>query len=133
MTLIILGRRRTREKVAFCVEISAFDDERRGKIVTVTKRRCRWCDRLFEVREGPGRPREYCKPSCRQRDYESRRRSEELGLNEDELIVTREELELLKDKLFVLRCAIDDINNADNDDLTRVYDGLLEAARQAVG
>ena len=85
------------------------------------------------MREGPGRPREYCKPSCRQRDYESRRRSEELGLNEDELIVTREELELLKDKLFVLRCAVDDIDNADNDDLTRVYDGLLEAARQAVG
>jgi hypothetical protein len=84
------------------------------------------------VKGGPGRPREYCKPSCRQRDYEARRRAEELGLNEDELIITREELELLKDKLFVLRCAVDDIDKAEAADLTRVYDGLLEAARQAV-
>ena len=44
------------------------------------------------MRGGAGRPRRYCKTSCRQRDYEARRRAAELGLSEGELVVTREVL-----------------------------------------
>jgi hypothetical protein len=87
---------------------------------------------VFEVGEGPGRPRAFCKTSCRQRDYEARRRADELGLSEDELIITREELELLKDRLFELRCALDDLDAGDEEDMDRLYDGVVDAARAAV-
>jgi hypothetical protein len=97
----------------------------------VTKQRCRWCNRPFDVGEGPGRPRQYCKTSCRQRDYESRRRAAELGLNEDELIISREEVSLLKDRLFELHCALQDVEKEDDTD--RAYRLLLDAAKHAVG
>src|SRR4029078_10634368 len=66
-------------------------------IVTVTKYPCVWCGRRFVVRGGAGRPRRYCRQSCRQRDYEARRRSAELGLSEGELVITRAELESVRD------------------------------------
>ena len=50
------------------------------------------------MKGGVGRPRRFCKTSCRQRDYEARRRAKELGLGEDELIVARSELEYLRDR-----------------------------------
>jgi hypothetical protein len=38
-----------------------------------TSRQCAWCSRWFEAVYRPGRPRVYCKVSCRQRAYERRR------------------------------------------------------------
>jgi septal ring factor EnvC (AmiA/AmiB activator) len=99
------------------------------------EKRCRWCGRGFAVRVGPGRPREFCKQSCRQMDYESRRRSAELGLTETELVVTRSELEELRDALYVLETAIEDVDrdlaSAGDDpaELRRAIDWLLAAAR----
>lgn len=58
---------------------------------------------------GRGRPRQFCRRACRQRDYEARQRAAAHGLDESELIVARAELDELKDKLFVLRCAVDDV------------------------
>lgn len=58
---------------------------------------------------GPGRPAQYCRRSCRQRDYEARRRSGELGLAESDVVIARRELERLGDLTYVLRCAIDDV------------------------
>src|SRR5262249_38749853 len=75
--------------------IAAYAARGRRTIVTVTKRACLWCGRKFTVSGGPGRPRVYCKPSCKQRDYESRRRTEELGLSEHELVITRQELDTM--------------------------------------
>jgi hypothetical protein len=102
----------------------------------VTKYRCRWCGRTFEGQAGPGRPRQYCRASCRQRDYEARRRAEDLGLNEGELVVARNELERLRDRLYVLRSALEDVDRdlagGDDDDRRRAFDWLLDAARQAV-
>ncbi len=71
--------------------------------------RCRWCGRRFPRRSGPGRPREFCKQSCRQRDYESRQRSAEVGLSDRELIVARHTIDDLRDRLYVLECAIEDV------------------------
>lgn len=34
---------------------------------------CLWCGKPVIPQEGRGRPRKYCRPSCRQRAYESRR------------------------------------------------------------
>ena len=61
--------------------------------------RCRWCGRSLPPRAGPGRRREFCKPSCRQLDYQARRRATEVGLSEHELIVARRELDDLYDRL----------------------------------
>jgi hypothetical protein len=106
--------------------------------VTVTEIPCAWCGRRFRVRGGRGRPRRYCKHACRQRDYEARRRGSELGLSEGELVVTRGELEALRDRLYVLQCALEDVERdlaepgADEADRRRAFDWLLDAARQAV-
>jgi hypothetical protein len=101
----------------------------------VTKRACLWCGRTFSVSNGPGRPRVYCKPSCKQRDYESRRRAEELGLAEHELVVTREEFEQTRDRLFVLSCVVEDVERelqaGDTDDANALRQ-LLEAARETL-
>jgi hypothetical protein len=98
-----------------------------------------WCGRRFAASSGRGRPRRFCRRSCRQRDYEARRRAQELGLGEDELVVTRAELESLRDRLYVLSCALEDVERDlrergdDPDDRQRAFDWLLDAARQAVG
>jgi hypothetical protein len=90
------------------------------------------------VRGGRGRPARFCKQSCRQRDYEARRHAAELGLSEGELVVTREELESVRDRLFVLECALEDVERDlsergdDTDDRERAFAWLLDAVRQAV-
>lgn len=101
----------------------------------MTETLCAWCRRPVEVREGPGRPRRYCRRSCRQRAFEARRRALELGIGEDELIVARARLERLGDQLYGLRCAVEDVRRdlADADpptaaDYEAALSWLLEAA-----
>ena len=98
--------------------------------------RCRWCGRQFPLVTGAGRPRQYCKRSCRQRHYESRRRASELGLGEHELVVTRQELNELRDRLYLLGEAVKDVErdltDDDADDERRLLNVLLYAAKQAV-
>ena len=38
-----------------------------------------------------------------------RQRARELQLNEDELIVTKEQLDQIHDELYVMACAVDDV------------------------
>jgi hypothetical protein len=110
-----------------------------GNIVTVTQQGCRWCGRTFRVAGGAGRPRVYCRQSCRQRDYEARRRGLELGLGEHELVITRVELESIRDRLFVLERTVEDAE-VDLDqpearrakELRRILDYVLETARECV-
>lgn len=106
---------------------------------TVTKpvgqKRCRWCGRGFETVAGPGRPREYCKRSCRQREYEAKRRSSELGLSESELVMAKSELDELRDALYVLEAAVEDVDRdlaesgEDPAEVKRALDWILQAAR----
>jgi len=70
--------------------------------------RCRWCRRVLPERGGPGRPREFCSQRCRQWDWVSRQRAQELELSEGELVIARSELDALHDDLYVLACAVDD-------------------------
>lgn len=112
--------------------------------VTVTKnrssdpegeeRRCGWCGRRYKAAIGPGRPRLYCRRSCRQRDYEARMRAAELGLSEHDLVVTRQELSRLDDLIYVLACAVEDVDRDlsvehDTEDVQRALRWLMEAAR----
>jgi hypothetical protein len=52
--------------------------------------------------------------------------------------VTREELEGLRDRLYVLQCAVEDVErdlagSDDADDRERAFAWLLDAAKHAVG
>ena len=99
--------------------------------------RCRWCGRPFPRSSGPGRPALYCRRSCRQRDYEARQRGQELGLAESDVVIARRELERLGDLVYVMRCAIDDVDRdlewpdgkASAADLRSALSWLLDAAR----
>ena len=71
--------------------------------------RCRWCRRVLPAQK-MGRPRQFCSQSCRQWDWVGRQRARELQLNENDLIITKAELDRLHDELFVLACAVDDVD-----------------------
>jgi hypothetical protein len=99
---------------------------------------CAWCANPVEQALGAGRPRRYCKRSCRQRDFEARKRARDLGLAESDLIVARRNVEGLDDLLFVLSCAITDVDgdialDGSREQLRRSLDWLLEAARPLLG
>jgi hypothetical protein len=97
-------------------------------------RRCRWCGRSIEQGSRTGRPALYCRPSHRQRDYEALARARELGLSESELVVARGAIDRLHDQIYILECAIEDVEKdlADDDSIdavSRALAWLLEAAR----
>ena len=95
---------------------------------------CPWCGRPVErPPRATGRPRTYCRRSCRQRAYEARRRADELGLGEHELIVTRAALDELRDQVFVVRSAVDDARRSmagvsDVREARELLDWVAEAA-----
>ena len=77
----------------------------------------------------------FCGESCRQIEYQQRRRAAELGLSESELIVTRAELDELRDALYVVEAAVEDVDRDlaaspnDPEEVRRALDWLLEAVR----
>ena len=104
-----------------------------------TSRRCRWCARPFDVVPGPGRPKEFCRRSCRQRDYEARRQSAALGLGDGQIVVARADLDALHDRLYALEAAIEDAERdlaesaePSADDYSEALAWVLEAARPVV-
>jgi hypothetical protein len=96
--------------------------------------RCRWCGRLLPPRSGPGRRREFCGDSCRQLDYQNRRRAADAGLGDDQVIVARAEIDALHDQLYLLAAAVEDVDHDLTDartvaDHREAVEHLLEAAR----
>jgi len=84
-----------------------------------------------------GRPRVFCSQACRQWDWVGRQRARELQLGEDELIITKAELDQLPDDLYVLACAVDDVDRDKSSagksvtarELDEMLSWLLDAAR----
>ena len=72
-------------------------------------RRCGWCCRVLPQQGSVGRPRLYCGQACRQRAYEQRAATAKAGLPGDVVLVTRAELDGLQDRLYQLRCALEDV------------------------
>jgi hypothetical protein len=134
-------RRATAPKYNFAasVQITVLMTKSAYCFVTVTKRLgCGWCGRPIVQRQGAGRPRTYCRRSCRQRDFEARKRARELGLAETDLIVARKAVERLDDLLFVLRCAVTDVEadialDGSPEQVRMSLEWLLEAARPLLG
>ena len=108
-------------------------------ITTQDHLKCRWCRSPLPASSGAGRPREFCSQACRQWDWVARQRASELALSEDELVITRTERDKLRDQIFVLRCAVQDVEqdlDPSIDPTTRDYKAalswLLDAARPLV-
>ena len=73
------------------------------------QRRCGWCRRVLPQQGSVGRPRLYCGQACRQRAYEQRSATARAGLPDDVVLVSRAELDGLQDRLYQLRCALEDV------------------------
>ncbi len=82
---------------------------RRRAAAEPEERRCGWCRSVLPAQESVGRPRLYCGQACRQRAYEQRSATAKAGLSPDVVLVTRTELDGLQDRLFQLRCALEDV------------------------
>lgn len=99
----------------------------------VTDPRCKWCSKKILGEVSIGRRRQYCGQACRQRAYEKRR--EQVGglaVNADSVAVRRTELEHLQDRLYVLRCAVEELadalaDKADADELAGVAKEVVAA------
>lgn len=76
---------------------------------TGEQRRCGWCRRVLPEQGSVGRPRQYCGQACRQRAYEQRTATTKAGLSGDVVLVNRSELDGLQDRLYQLRCALEDV------------------------
>jgi hypothetical protein len=70
----------------------------------------------------------------------ARQRADELELSENELVVARDELDQLKDQIYVLACAVLDVQNdlakgprQTIDSLRESIDWLIEAAIPVTG
>ncbi|SFT56459.1 hypothetical protein SAMN05660657_01575 [Geodermatophilus amargosae] len=83
--------------------------ETTGRQGSGAERRCGWCRRVLPQAGSVGRPRMYCGQACRQRAYEQRTATAKAGLSEDVVLVRRAELDGLQDRLFQLRCALEDV------------------------
>ena len=95
-------------------------------------RPCDWCGRPLPPPARTGRPRTYCRQSCRQFAYESRRRGDALALGPDDVVVSRAALDALRDDVYVLSCALDDaaadlagLKRPTVTDLRRIIDDLV--------
>ncbi|MFM8249055.1 MAG: hypothetical protein ACKOPL_09370 [Acidimicrobiaceae bacterium] len=100
----------------------------------VDSSRCHWCRSPISQRSGAGRPRRFCSQSCRQWDWVARQRANELALSEDELVIARKELDALRDQVYVLRCAIADVEadlDPSVDPTTRDFKAALKWLLQA--
>lgn len=99
-------------------------------------RHCGWCRRVLPVQTGRGRPRRFCSQRCRQWDWVSGQRANELDLSENELVIARDELDRLHDDLYALACAVEDTerdmgagDTRSARELTEMLDWLMDAAR----
>lgn len=98
--------------------------------------RCLWCGREVDSGSTLGRRKRYCAQACRQRAYESRTALERGGLPPDAVMLSADERDALQDKLFVLRCAAEDVatavaERASHRELEALVAELMRAAKDA--
>jgi hypothetical protein len=99
---------------------------------------CRWCRAPIGERPGPGRPKQFCRPACRQAAYRARRLALGHGLADGEVVVQQEALDELADAQYVLVTALEDLELDLADartkaDLERAVADLVEACGPLAG
>jgi hypothetical protein len=109
-----------------------------GAATPVEAPRCSWCRRPLPAPSGPGRPRQFCSRSHRQRAYEARRRAESLNLPEGQVVVTQGELQRLHDRLYRLEAALEDVDadlagQPSAPAYRQAFEHLYEAAKDVAG
>lgn len=97
------------QQQALAAVVDASPDQRTSPHVAGEVRRCGWCRRVLAQQGSVGRPRLYCMQACRQRAYEQRAATATAGLPDDVVLVSRAELDGLQDRLYQLRCALEDV------------------------
>ena len=70
---------------------------------------CRWCRAPIAERAGPGRPKQFCRASCRQAAYRARQLAAGHGLSDGEVVVQQQALDDLGDAQYVLATALEDL------------------------
>ncbi len=102
------------------------------------ERRCDWCRRRLPEAAGTGRPRRFCRSSCRQRAYEARRRLEEAAWSEDRLRTREDTL----DEVAIIAAALTDlldeptvgpVEELHPDEVEQLVDQVRRFARDLVG
>lgn len=83
-----------------------------------------------------GRRRRYCTQSCRQRAYEARHATVRGRLPADAVVLSAAEYGSLADRLFQLRCAVEDVatalaEGAPAAEMTALVEAALSAAQEA--
>ncbi len=91
---------------------------------------CQWCRQALGPRNHSGRKRVYCSQSCRQRAYQSRKRSKQLGLREGELVVSSVLLARMNRRLKALETALEEVENAELHLTDQRIADLCQAARR---
>ena len=87
---------------------------------------------------GRGRPRQFCRPACRQAAYRARQLAAGHGLADGEVVVRQEALDDLADAQYVLAAALEDVevdvaDAAGPEDLEAALAHLVEACGPAGG
>lgn len=108
-----------------------------AEVASASQGRCGWCGRRLPERSGPGRPKRFCKQSCRQQAHLARRLSQAHGLSDDAVIIDRQRLEDLQGALYCLQAAVEDVDRdlaAEHDDVavTEALNWLLDNARPLI-
>ncbi len=70
---------------------------------------CRWCGVAIVRDDTGGRPRQYCRQSCRQQAYLARKLAAAHDLADGEVVVRCSDLEDLQDKISTLHAALEDV------------------------
>lgn len=83
-----------------------------------------------------GRRRKYCRRSCRQRAYEHRQWAKQIGIPAGSVVLTAAEAAALTERVYLLRCAAEDLQTAVAEDasaaeLSGLAADLVAAAREA--
>ena len=97
------------QQQAAAAVVEALPEQRTSAHQVGEARRCGWCRRVLAQQVSVGRPRLYCTQACRQRAYEQRAATARAGLPDDVVLVSRAELDGLQDRLYQLRCALEDV------------------------
>ncbi len=96
-------------------------------------RRCEWCQQPLGALNKKGRRRRYCSQSCRQRAYQSRKRSRQLGLGDGELVVSSLLIARMNQRLQALDEALSEAEGANLQSIDVRVARLCEAASRLRG
>jgi hypothetical protein len=106
------------------------DGGRPSTTARVVTQSCQWCRQPLGPRNHSGRRRVYCSQSCRQRAYQSRKRSKQLGLKEGELLVSSVLLARMNRRLQALEAALREVEMAELQTVDERIAKLCQAARR---